>query len=365
MRIQASFLSLAIMVAVVGAAIGAVMIVRSGDDSTPGDDIGAVAVARGPTPAASSLPQTGNNTMATGAPYAQSLQSDSQPIPAPGAPPAGVGGAGGGVGGAGNAGASGGGPAGVPGSSDASALIDRKIERQSTLDITVEDVTNTVTRIQAAATAAGGYTSQAGISQQTVKGPDGEDVKRQQATVQIRVPSDQYETVMSGLRGLAADVTSENSQTTEVTAEYTDLQSQLRNLQATEQQYLGLMAQAATVTDILTVSDRLNGVQAQIEQIQGRINLLDNLSDLATITVNVTLPPLAAPEPPKPAEEPNWARQALDDAWQASEDVLQFMGVAAITAGVVMVWVLVPGVLLLAGWRLFGGRKGGGQATSA
>jgi uncharacterized protein YjeT (DUF2065 family) len=159
-------------------------------------------------------------------------------------------------------------------------------------------------------------------------------------------------------------VKAENSQTNEVTAQYTDLQSQLRNLEATEAQYLALLERAATIEEILTVGDRLASVRLQIEQIQGQINLLDNLTDLATITINVSLPaPAIELTVEEPVKEPNFARQALDDAWEASENVLEFMAVAAITAGVVMVWVLVPGVLLLVGWRLFGGRRQGPAAS--
>jgi len=248
--------------------------------------------------------------------------------------------------------------------SDTNAIVDRKIERQATIDVTVDDVAGSVTRIEAAASAVGGYVSQSTITQQTVTGDDGQDTKRQQATVQIRVPADKYESVIGGLRDIAKEVTSEQSQTTEVTGQYVDLQAQLHNLQATEQQYLGLMGQAQNVNDILALQDRLTSVQGQIDQIQGQINLLDNLSDMATITVNVTLPPIIGPQTPKPGEQ-NWAEEALTNAWHASEDVLQFMGVAAITAGVVLVWVLVPGVLLLAGWRLLGGgRKDKGQTAA-
>src|SRR5205807_1755918 len=83
----------------------------------------------------------------------------------------------------------------------------------------------------AAAGAAGGFISQETITQATTSGAN--DTKRQQATVQIRVPAEKYTAVMSDLRGLAKEVTSENSQTSEVTGQYTDLQSQLRNLQST------------------------------------------------------------------------------------------------------------------------------------
>ncbi len=239
------------------------------------------------------------------------------------------------------------------------SLIDRKIERQATLDITVDDVAGAVTRIEATAGAAGGFISQETITQATTSGSN--DTKRQQATVQIRVPAEKYTAVMNDLRGLAKEVTAENSQTSEVTGQYTDLQSQLRNLQSTEHQYLTLMGTATTVGDILTVQDRLNSVQGQIEQVQGQIQLIDNLTAMATITIDVSLPPLPAiSEPP----QQSWAAEAWSNAWDSSQRVMRALGTGAITAGVVFIWVLIPGIVALGAWRLFGTRRNRGPAAS-
>src|SRR5207245_2825243 len=119
---------------------------------------------------------------------------------------------------AGSAGTTGSSTTGNGSSSISNSLVDRKIERQATLNITVDDLAGAVTRIEAAAGAAGGFNSQETITQATTSGSN--DTKRQQATVQIRVPAEKYTAVMSDLRGLAKEVTSENSQTSEVTGQY-------------------------------------------------------------------------------------------------------------------------------------------------
>jgi hypothetical protein len=261
------------------------------------------------------------------------------------APPADVQGAG-----ENNANASGGDSDGTSGGTTVSnSLVDRKIERQATLEITAENIPATVAKIEAAAGAVGGFISQATITQAIATEDD--DTPRQQATVQIRVPSQHYSAVMTELRGLAKDVTSENATTQEVTGEYTDLQSQLRNLQATEAQYLTLLARATTIEEILTVQDRLNGIQGQIETVQGRINLIDNLSALATITINVSPPPLVPFK--ADAKDQNWAQESWANSWEASRDIARVLGVVAITTGVLGVWLLVPGAIGLAGWRLW------------
>jgi hypothetical protein len=122
------------------------------------------------------------------------------------------------------------------------------------------------------------------------------------------------------------------------------------------------MGTATTVGDILTVQDRLNSVQGQIEQVQGQIQLIDNLTAMATITIGVSLPPLPATTA---TPQQSWASEAWSNAWDASQQVMRALGTGAITAGVVFVWVLIPGLAALCAWRLFGTRRKRGEAPSA
>jgi uncharacterized protein YjeT (DUF2065 family) len=360
MRNKPAFFGILIAIGTISAVLGAALLSSSGDSA--GNTAKDIVAATG-APVFDAF----NAETSEGEDGVRGYSITSQSAPQTGGIDA-AGGGGGGTAGAGGWGAGGGGTGGGGGASGYVAgsgqIIDRKIQRTTTLTVTVDNVLDAVSKIQAAATGAGGYVSQQSINE-TAGPPDegGKPTKQQVATVQIRVPSDSYDIVMSGLRGIAKEVTAENSQTTEVTAQYTDLQSQLRNLEATERQYLALLERAGTIEEILNVSDRLASVRLQIEQVQGQVNLLENLTSLATITVNVSLPaPAIELTVEEPVKEPNFARQALDDAWEASEDVLEFMAVAAITAGVIMVWVLVPAAFLLAGWRLFGGRRQGPAA---
>ena len=43
---------------------------------------------------------------------------------------------------------------------------------------------------------------------------------------------------------------------------------------------------------------------------------------------------------------------------------MRALGTGAITAGVVFVWVLIPGMMALGAWRLFGTRRNRGEVPS-
>jgi PKD repeat protein len=82
-------------------------------------------------------------------------------------------------------------------------------------------------------------------------------------------------------------VTNQTTDSQDVTEEYIDLNSQLTNLQATEQQLLTIMQKAGTIPDVLSVQNQLTSVQSQIEQTKGRMQYLQGTS--STSLLNVTL----------------------------------------------------------------------------
>lgn len=230
------------------------------------------------------------------------------------------------------------------------STTDRKIVRTATLELSVEDVGGAVQEIDTIATTAGGFVSGSSVS--TLPGDGDDDTPRTQtATITIRVPSDAYAGVMAKLRGIAEEVTSETSDATEVTEEYTDLQSRLRNLEATERAYLELLSKATGIPDILTVQDRLNSVRGEIEQVQGRINVLDDLTDLATITLKLSVPAVAAQTDSK-----GWAEEAWSTSWEASQGAAIVLGTLAIAGGVLALWLIPLTLIGGLGWRLFGRR---------
>lgn len=229
-------------------------------------------------------------------------------------------------------------------------LNDRKIVRTATIDLRVEDLQGSVVAVQAIATRAGGFVSESRVF--VAPDSDEDDVRSSQsATVVIRVPAETFEDTMSKLRDAADEVESETISATEVTEEFTDLESRLRNLEATELQYLALLERAESIEDVLAVQARLDDVRLEIEQVQGRLNVLADLTDLATITVNLT--PTGAPAGD---EDDNWAVEALETAWDVSLDALIVLGTAAIAAAVLFVWLIALGAVLVPAWRLFGRR---------
>ncbi len=101
----------------------------------------------------------------------------------------------------------------------------------------------------------------------------------------------------------------------DVTNDYVDTQSRLKNLRVEQQRVQDLLSHAQAMSDILTIEQKLTDVEGQIESIEAHMNELT--SQVAFYTVTITLQPIEiAPPPPAPS---GWSiGQTFHDAFAAS-----------------------------------------------
>jgi hypothetical protein len=165
------------------------------------------------------------------------------------------------------------------------------------------------------------------------------------ADLVLTVPSQEFEGALNELRDLGKEVTTDTVRGEDVTEEFVDLESRERNLLAAEQSLLGLYERADNVGDALSIERELTNIRGQIEQVQGRIQYLDQRATTSQISLNVQ----PVPSPPAP---PDWSpARVVAQSWDASLDVLQTIATAIISA-VVFGWWLVPALVVgLVWWR--------------
>ncbi len=175
-------------------------------------------------------------------------------------------------------------------------------------------------------------------------------------SITFAVSAAKYEAVKQYLGSFAAThptykgkLISEDETVQNVTTQYVDLQSQLKNLQTEQQRLLQLMSQAQNLSDMLTIQDKLTDVEGQIEQIEGQINELAGQTAYSMVTINLssTTPPL----PPPPAPPKKWNP---GDIFSTAVSVM--VAVLQVVADI-LIWVIVFAVFwlpILAGvyvWR--------------
>ena len=216
--------------------------------------------------------------------------------------------------------------------------FNRQVIRNGSLDLVVASVDDSFERVRQVAETAGGY-----VAGSSFTGRD----ESQRAYLTLRVPAEEFGAVIAQLRELAVEVNTIATSSSDVTEEYTDLQARLRNQRAVEEQYLTLLGEAREIGDILQVQDRLSGVRYEIERVQGRLSLLDNLTSLATLEVTLSPESEAAVKPGEPG-----FGDRVAEAWESSLETLAELGTGVVVA-LVWSWWLLP-VLVVA--LIFGRR---------
>ncbi len=210
----------------------------------------------------------------------------------------------------------------------------RKIIFTANLDLASGDVGRAFSDAANLTTSNGGYIEKSSFSN------DSDDNGRRSASLTIRVPSQNYGSLLASLRTMnGVNVRTEGSNSNEVTEQYIDLQSNQRNLERTEQQYLELLKTAKSIQEVLTVQDRLTNVRSQIEQIQGRLKVLDQRVEFAT--VNLTISPAVA-RVGQPNDSDWTLRGVLVESVQRSVEAARYVAAGAIVTMVALAWLAVP-----------------------
>jgi len=217
-----------------------------------------------------------------------------------------------------------------------STAEERMIVRTGEMSLVVEEVSKACDDIARLAARFDGYVVSTWIS--------GEE-EEMRGWISIRVPDDKFDQALAELRNLAVRVKSERTYSEDVTEEYIDLESRLKNAEATEKQYLALLEKAVDVEDILRIYESLSRVRQEIEQIKGRMQYLERTSSMSLISVQ--LEPEATA---KPLVHAGWsALEALKSAVRGIVTFGQWLVILAIWLLIfIPVWGTILGVIL---WR--------------
>ena len=152
------------------------------------------------------------------------------------------------------------------------------------------------------------------------------------AQVVFRVPADRFDQALSGVQGLAKKVLARTVGGDDVTEEFIDLESRLKNLEATRDRLQSFLDKAENVDDALKVNQSLSDLQGQIEQLKGRKQFLERSAALSTISVTLSPLPTIAPI----VEDEGW--QPLGVARNALRGLVGFGQGLATLVIVALVW---------------------------
>jgi hypothetical protein len=216
------------------------------------------------------------------------------------------------------------------------SITERMITRNASLTVVVTDPVQTLDDISRMAREMDGYV----ISSNQYVSTFGEaQTRAQYASITIRVPSDRLDEALAEIKADAIEVRNENISGQDITQEYIDNESRLRNLEAAEEQLLEIMDSATDTEDVLDVFAQLTQIRGEIEVIRGRLQYLEQSAETSSISIEL-IPDVAT----QPIEVERWQLQGtFNKAVEALIATVQFFVRSLI---VIAVYVLPVGLVI-------------------
>ena len=223
---------------------------------------------------------------------------------------------------------------------ESGASVERIVIKNADITIVVEDPAETMDEVTKMAEEMKGFV----VNSQLYKIQTGEGLEVPEASITIRVPSNLLQEALGKIKSHVEnpdiDVLRESVSGTDVTKEYTDLNSRLKNLEQAEKQLTEIMSEARKTEDVLAVYNNLKQVGEEIEIIKGQIKYYEEAAALSAINIQ-----LKSKESVQPLTIGRWQPVGVArDALQALINTLKFLANAAI-------WIIIfilPVLLIIA-----------------
>jgi len=233
---------------------------------------------------------------------------------------------------------------GVGGPSAPPAAQARLIAYSAQLALQSKDVARTLTEARGLTGAGGGYV--AGESVFGEKEGTGGPVS---GRLTLKVPSVAFQQTLDQLAGLGT-VLSRSSQADDLTQQVVDVESRLKSQRASVDRVRALMADAKSLSEIVSLESELSRREADLESLQRQQQELSARTSLSTITLEVR-GEAVPPAPPTKEHRGFWGSigAALSGGWHVLGAIVRGLLVAL---AAVAPFLLVLGPLGWLAWRL-------------
>lgn len=172
-------------------------------------------------------------------------------------------------------------PSTAPAAKARSTSVQRMVIKVAHLDLITSEPQDGFTKAVLLAKTVGGYTLNSRHEDR-------------RSTVTLRVPAGRFEETVQRLTELGK-VDRREVTGTDVTAEFVDVTIRVNNAESVRRRYLELLQKSGNVADALAVQRELERVTTTIEQLKGRLVVIQNQVTLATIHVSLEKPTRPGP----------------------------------------------------------------------
>lgn len=222
----------------------------------------------------------------------------------------------------------------------------RKLIRDGQVQLETLEFETTVNGLYQMVADKGGF-----VESQTIRGGRYNYSSLRSASIVIRIPSEEYEGIMNAMDALGTVVQSD-SRGTDITDQYADTESRVRNLKVQETRILELIMKAEKLEEIVTLEARLSDLRYQIESYENSLKNFDRLLAFSRISLDIEEVQRVTEVKPVPKTLGERISQAFDYAWtglvEGSQDfavwaVENMFGLIFLLIVLLILWVAIRG----------------------
>jgi Domain of unknown function (DUF4349) len=187
-----------------------------------------------------------------------------------------------------------------------SSAIARKIIYDAQVALLVDSVDPAAKSVAKLVQNARGY-----IAEQSVTGSPGSP---RAMHWRIRIPVEQFDAFVESI-GALGELERNNRTSQDVTEQYYDVEARIKNKKLEEQTLNKILQErSGKLEDVLKIEVELSRVRGEIEQLEGKIRVLTNLSSLASLTLDIREREKYAPAAPVVASFPTQIGRTWDSS---------------------------------------------------
>ena len=160
----------------------------------------------------------------------------------------------------------------------------RKLIRDVNMSVEARDFDGVLSQITDKVRELGGYVESSDVSGISVNSYGGS--QQRYADIRARIPADRLDRFVETVES-AGNVTSKQEQVTDVTLQYSDVQSRKKSMEIEQERLWALLEKAESLDAVVALEARLSEIRYELESYTSQLRLYDNQVDYSTVSINM------------------------------------------------------------------------------
>lgn len=164
---------------------------------------------------------------------------------------------------------------------DAAVQTDRKLIRNMSMSLETTAFDDFIANVESQVNSMGGY-----IEDSSMNSDSGQQTLRY-AYLTIRIPADRLDTFADAIAG-SATVLNRSTSVSDVTLQYSDLESHIEALKIEQQTLMDMLSKAEEIETVLAIQNQLTNVRYELESYGSQLKLMANQVSYSTVNIDVS-----------------------------------------------------------------------------